>query len=360
MKQISWVALGWIMLTFTAQAASFDCSKANTPQEKLICFDYRLSDLDSQLAWSYTEALKQTKNPSPLKESQKAWVATRGKCTNVNCAIHAYVERIEELMPGANLNEVYFPKAKIPWDFSPKSGYRVSGYPHLKENKLAFSTFPRGTILHGEDLIIPADDHNSATTNSGRGATSRLQDLVTSLVDSKFKLISGEPIELGDMYLAVVASSYGECEGGLGMSGTYVARDVPWTKNNILVQLRSHGWTAWKFPGDADFCYEAQLKIDPTMMGAIIFNQSLYLYETHSEEGHFVIRLDRNLQTASPLLGKEIYLGWGSDLEALTRKTCDKFVEHAPKETDFYSTKHRICIDGQLQKLVDEVGHFYN
>jgi len=357
-----WVVIMCAAVMWPVHAASFDCSKARTPQEKLICFDYRLSDLDSQLAWSYMEALKQAKNPVALKQSQKNWVAARGKCTNVNCIIHAYVKRIEELMPETKLSEVYFPKAEIPWDFSPKPGYTVTSSAQLKENKLTFLTYLKGTMSHGEDLIIPADDHGLAATSSEHEITSRLQKL--SLVNNKFELMpiskDSELIELGGVRLARMASGYGECRDGLGMSGIYVERDVPWTKNNILVQVRPHGWTVWKFPGDADFCYEAQLKIDPTMMDAVAFNQSLYLYEYHGESD-FVIRLDRNLKTASPLLGKKIFLGWGGDLEALTGKACDKFTEHDGSLGQiYYTTKHRVCIDKQLQKLIGEVGRFYN
>lgn len=296
--------LALLTLALSAHAASFDCSKAHTPQEKLICFDYRLSDLDSQLAWSYTEALKQAKDPSALKQSQKDWVGTREKCTDVNCILHAYVGRIKELAPGTKLEEVYFPKAGIPWDFSSQPGYKVSSLPKLKENKLAYATFLKGTMTQGKDLIIPADDRGLAVTSIQPDVTHRLYKLVSSSVNSKFESINGAPIELGDVTLAYVSSSYGECEGGLGMSGIYVARNLPWTNNKVLVPLRPHDWTAWKFPGDADFCYEAQLKIDPTLIEADVFNQSLYLSE-YSGDSDYVLRLDHNLQTASPLLGKK-------------------------------------------------------
>jgi hypothetical protein len=345
-------------------AASFDCSKARTPQEKLICFDYRLSDLDNQLAWSYMEALKQSKSPVALKQSQKNWVAACGKCTNVNCIIHAYVKRIEELIPETKLSEVYFPKEKIPWDFFSKPGYTVTSAVQLKENKLTFITYLKGTILHGDDLIIPAGEYSPVTMSSGQPPKNRLQELSLSLVNNKFELIhiteDSAFIELGDVLLARMASGYGECRGKLGMSGIYVARAVPWTRNNILVQIRPHGWTVWKSPGEDDSCQEAQLKIDPTMMGAAVFNQSLYLYEYHGNSD-FVIRLDRNLQTASSLLGKKIFFGWGSDLDALTGKVCEKFaLSPTTDEYRYYTTKHRVCIDEQLQKLIGEVARFYN
>ena len=312
MKRLIWIALGYMVLIVPVQAASFDCAKASTPQEKLICFDYRLSDLDSQLAWSYSEALKQAKDISALKQSQKDWVATRGKCLNVDCILHAYVGRIEALAPDTKLEEVYFPKGKIPWDFSPKHGYDVSSLPKLKENKLTYPTYlkgPIGTLTHGEDLVIPEDKYSLSVPSSGVETTKRLQRL-QHVINSELELApNSETIELGDIRLAFTSLSYGECEGGLGMSGIFVGRNVPWSTNNVLVPLRPHGWTVWKRSHDA--CYEAQLKIDPTLIEADVFDGSLYLSEDRGESD-FVIRLDRNLQTASPVLGKKIYLVWGS------------------------------------------------
>ncbi len=58
MKKIHLFAL---LLTFFAQlscAASFDCAKASTQVERLICSDESLSKLDEQLSGSYKQALE--------------------------------------------------------------------------------------------------------------------------------------------------------------------------------------------------------------------------------------------------------------------------------------------------------------
>lgn len=350
--------LVWVMIAMPAQAASFDCAKASTSQEKLICFDYRLSDLDSQLAWIYSKTLKQAKDPLVLKQSQKDWLATREKCADVNCILYAYVRRIEALSPESKLEEVYFPKSDIPWDFFPQPGDEISSSAHIKDNKLTCVTYLKGTMTHGKESIIPKD--KSLIESSEHEADNKLQEL--SLVNSKFEIVKILPdnafVELGDLRLAFMSSSYSECEGGLGSSGIYVGRNLAWTKNNVLVELRPHDWAVWKNPGDDPGCQEADLKIDPTMMEIIAYNQSLYLNELHGAS-NYVLRLDRNLQTASPLLGKKIFLGWGKDLEALTGNACDKFINSSLPGFKTYSTKHRICIDQQLQKLIGEVGRFY-
>jgi len=370
MKRIELIIAGCLALLSTSQAASFDCSKASTPQEKLICFDYRLSDLDSQLAWTYAEALKQTKDATALKQSQKDWVSSRGKCADVVCILHAYIERIEALAPGSKLNEVYFPKGTIPWDFLPKPGYRVTDYARLKKNKLTFGTLANDApFSDGEDVIIPEDDHVSATTKSEGETLINLH--LSPHVKRNFEiepfLDNSELVKLGDIHLGFVNTSYGECVGGLGASGIYVSRNVPWTKTNVLVQMRPHEWTPYRHQGtwvDPD-CGELSpwLKIDPHAVDAVIFNQSLYLSENaqaYSKESGFVLRLDHNLQTGSPLLGKKIFIGWGGDLEALTGKACDRFVESLLGEDKGYSTKHRACIDDQLLKIIGEVGRFYD
>ncbi len=366
MNRQIWIAVGCMVLIAPVQAASFDCSIASTSQEKLICFDYRLSDLDSQLAWSYSEVLKQTKDPVALKQSQKDWVAAREKCTDVNCIIHAYVARIEAVSPGSKLEEVYFPKGKIPWDFSPKTGYQVTDYAKIKNNKLTFGTIANdATFSNGEDVIIPEDDNGLATTKAERET---LISLVSSLhvnrnLEIKSSTGNNDLVKLGDMHLAYVDTSYGECVGGLGISGIYLARNVPWTKTNVLVQMRPSDWTPYRHQGtwvDPD-CEESEpwLKINPNMMDAVVFNRSLFLQENHISHD-YVLRLDHNLQTASLLLGKKIFLGWGSDLEALTGKACNKFVGSSILGDKSYSTKHRACIDNQLQKIIGEVNGFYH
>jgi uncharacterized protein len=48
------LVLGWLVLEFTAQAASFDCGKAGTKVEKIVCSDADLSKLDEELNAAYT------------------------------------------------------------------------------------------------------------------------------------------------------------------------------------------------------------------------------------------------------------------------------------------------------------------
>jgi uncharacterized protein YecT (DUF1311 family) len=73
--------LGLVPIAFAlpAGAASFDCAKARTKVEKLICADPQLSRQDSELAAAYAEALKvwDGRIAAYVKMTQRGWVGSR-------------------------------------------------------------------------------------------------------------------------------------------------------------------------------------------------------------------------------------------------------------------------------------------
>jgi uncharacterized protein len=84
-------------------AASFDCNKAQTAIEKLICGDNELSKLDDKLDNVYKSALKELKadkySKRHLPEEQKSWLKyTRTLCDNSICLKKIYEQRIKELL----------------------------------------------------------------------------------------------------------------------------------------------------------------------------------------------------------------------------------------------------------------------
>lgn len=79
-------------------AASFDCAKSSTAQEKLICGNPELSALDTQLADLYRLQLSKAVSKSELRSQQLTWLkAERSKCRDESCLIAAYRKRIFEL-----------------------------------------------------------------------------------------------------------------------------------------------------------------------------------------------------------------------------------------------------------------------
>ncbi len=88
------LGFGCLVLVQAAQAASFDCAKAGTKVEKLICADAGLSKLDEELNAAYTAALKDEKKASAIKQSQKQWMKERNGCSDVGCVKRAYESRL--------------------------------------------------------------------------------------------------------------------------------------------------------------------------------------------------------------------------------------------------------------------------
>jgi uncharacterized protein len=73
----------WLGFTFPVQAASFDCAKARTAAEKMICADAELSKLDERMAAAYAKTLARTKDKGKLKREQKEWLTRRDKCAKI-------------------------------------------------------------------------------------------------------------------------------------------------------------------------------------------------------------------------------------------------------------------------------------
>lgn len=78
-------------------AASFDCTKAATSVEKLICNNEDISSLDDQLAKSYKSALEKTSDKEGFKKAQVEWLKQQRLCKDVACLSSVYQERISVL-----------------------------------------------------------------------------------------------------------------------------------------------------------------------------------------------------------------------------------------------------------------------
>ncbi len=82
------------------RAPSFDCDKAGTADEKIICDQFALAWLDRQLDRAWQEAIQRAGSGGAggLKSDQKAWLASRRGCKeDVNCLREAYLDRLREL-----------------------------------------------------------------------------------------------------------------------------------------------------------------------------------------------------------------------------------------------------------------------
>lgn len=83
-----------------AQAASFDCSKARSLPERMICGDVPLSEMDDRLAAAYARVLQVTLAPDRLRAEQRQWVVKRNRCLDAECLTDAYRRRTTVLIGG--------------------------------------------------------------------------------------------------------------------------------------------------------------------------------------------------------------------------------------------------------------------
>lgn len=91
-------------------AASFECKKAKTDVEKVICADAELSKFDDELGRAYREALGGAADPTELRREQTKWLKNRNRvCGSIpgrgrmepdrGCLKTAYEYRIWKLAP---------------------------------------------------------------------------------------------------------------------------------------------------------------------------------------------------------------------------------------------------------------------
>jgi uncharacterized protein YecT (DUF1311 family) len=75
-------------------APSFDCSKAKSTPEKLICSDDELATLDSELSELYKSARQKTNDLGALKrDTENAWKYREENCLDKQCLIKWFGDR---------------------------------------------------------------------------------------------------------------------------------------------------------------------------------------------------------------------------------------------------------------------------
>ena len=85
-------------LSSSAYAASFDCRKASTVVEIMICGNQTLSGLDDQMFLTYKSLLSQATSPYLIKQDQIQWLSSkRNLCQNIPCLDQEYRSRISAL-----------------------------------------------------------------------------------------------------------------------------------------------------------------------------------------------------------------------------------------------------------------------
>jgi hypothetical protein len=78
---------------------SFDCTKAHSRTEKLICSDAQLSQLDRELGKLFAQAKAGASNPADFRRRSDAqWKMREEQCTNRECLLAWYAQRRTQLL----------------------------------------------------------------------------------------------------------------------------------------------------------------------------------------------------------------------------------------------------------------------
>lgn len=86
------------IMKWTPEPPSFDCAKAATHQEKMICWDFQLSRLDDSIATLYSAARKSAPRLDEIKAEQTDWLKfKRNACKTPEDLRRTLRERVEVL-----------------------------------------------------------------------------------------------------------------------------------------------------------------------------------------------------------------------------------------------------------------------
>ncbi|WP_130471465.1 lysozyme inhibitor LprI family protein [Candidatus Magnetaquicoccus inordinatus] len=82
--------------------ASFDCGKAQTGIEKLICSDSKLAAADLALGERYSQVRRAAADKEAVQRQQMQWLKqVRNQCSSVQCLLQVYEQRLQEFSDGA-------------------------------------------------------------------------------------------------------------------------------------------------------------------------------------------------------------------------------------------------------------------
>ncbi|MES3025567.1 MAG: hypothetical protein V4857_28655 [Pseudomonadota bacterium] len=91
----------------SASAASFDCAKARSTSERLICSDPQLSALDDRLAALAAAGKKRAANRRAYQRALDAAWSVRQKCEDIACVQSWYAQRIAALSNAQMVPDTY-------------------------------------------------------------------------------------------------------------------------------------------------------------------------------------------------------------------------------------------------------------
>jgi len=147
----AWISILTVCWTLSP-AASFDCSKATTAVEQMICANPVLARLDERLAAAYASARAESPRPDVLRNEQRQWLLdVRDRCGDLACLQSAYEQRLSALQAPDPGRWKTFRDARLGIEFS---------YPPDRKVRLGCHGSRRCVALVGEPM--PRSDYLAA------------------------------------------------------------------------------------------------------------------------------------------------------------------------------------------------------
>lgn len=153
-----------------SDAASFDCARARSPVEKMICSNEQLSSLDEHLGRYFQGALHVLAPARAcLRADQQQWLQRRNRCTDESCLAELYLARLAELdglQPGANaVKDVELPAAAtLEWIVPPAEDEIAAPRSGARETQTLTGTIANRIEDGGDIEIVTADDEHVPLT----------------------------------------------------------------------------------------------------------------------------------------------------------------------------------------------------
>lgn len=77
--------------------AGFDCNKAGTQIEHMICNDVSVASLDYEVTQKYASLMKMVDDKPFFRQDQRNWIGERNLCQSNQCLVNAYQDRLEQM-----------------------------------------------------------------------------------------------------------------------------------------------------------------------------------------------------------------------------------------------------------------------
>jgi len=150
------LVLGFVVAGASVHAASFDCHKAATRIERMICAAPDLNSYDSQLRAAYEGALDRSNHPADVKTSQLAWLKRRDACGEEKCLSALYSDRI------AALSAIDDVPPGCPGDSTPEINACLGAYAKRADREL------ERYFAAARDLLSQPGDSESSESKAAR------------------------------------------------------------------------------------------------------------------------------------------------------------------------------------------------